>query len=172
MSYWNSVRRLVPAVGLVIGLAGWVLAGEWADITPKRTGDFDANKATGYCVIRVRVDIETIVHVRGDKVAFETMAGQRSSDEGSECSQPLPSGNGLANFRFSGVDGRRDQALLEAPSAANNWTAKIRIRDTKGAVKGSQGGWSGTIAAGRTRRITLAGAVRRAAPASAVGGPT
>ena len=82
------------------------------------------------------MDIETIVHVRGEKVAFETMAGRPSSDEGTECSQPLPGGNGLANFKFRGVDGRGEQTLLEAPSADNSWTAKIRIRYSQGGDEG------------------------------------
>ncbi len=136
MSNWQRVGRLVAAAGLLSGLA---TAGEWADITPKRTGDYDANKATGYCMIKVRVDIETIVHVRWDRVAFETMAGTPSSDEGTECSQPLPNGNALANFRFRGVDGRGEQTLLEAPSASNSWTARIRIRDSRGGSEGFTG---------------------------------
>lgn len=139
MSYWKNLRRLVAVTGLVTGLAGLALAGDWADITPRRTGDYDANKGTGYCMIRLRVDIETIVHVRGDRVGFETMAGRQSTDEGTECSQPLPSGNGLANFKFRGVDGRGEQTLLEAPSANNSWTAKIRIRDSRGGDEGYTG---------------------------------
>jgi len=133
MQHGQGVRRAVIAVGLLSGLA---VAGEWADITPKRTGDYDANKMSGYCTIRVRVDSETIVHVRGEKVALETLAGRPSSDEGTECSQPLPGGEGVANFKFRGVDGRGEQTLVEAPSADNSWTAKIRIRDSQGGDEG------------------------------------
>ncbi|HEY3439228.1 MAG TPA: hypothetical protein VGK29_00680 [Paludibaculum sp.] len=136
MQHGRGVRRAVIAVGLLSGLA---VAGDWADVTPKRTGDYDANKASGYCTIRVRVDIETIVHLRGEKVAFETLAGRPSTDEGTECSQPLPGGNALANFKFRGVDGRGEQTLLEAPGAENSWTAKIRIRDPKGGDEGYTG---------------------------------
>jgi hypothetical protein len=121
-------------------LAGMMLAAgvplaaqsDWQEVRPKRTRDYDDRKSEGYCAIRVWVDDLVIIHTRGDRVAFETVRGQRARDAGTECSQPLPGANAISDFKFRGIDGRGRVELLEEPDRRNRFTAIVRIEDTKG----------------------------------------
>lgn len=121
-------------------LAGLLLGGglpaaaqsEWQEIQPKRTRDYDDRKSDGYCAIRVWVDDLVIIHTRGDRVAFETVRGQRARDAGTECSQPMPAADALADFKWRGIDGRGRVELLEEPDRRNRYTAIVRIEDPKG----------------------------------------
>lgn len=123
-----------------ICLAGLLLAGglpaaaqtDWQEIQPRRTRDYDDRKSEGYCAIRVWVDDLVIIHTRGDRVAFETVRGQRARDAGTECSQPMPAADALADFNWRGIDGRGRVELLEEPDRRNRFTAIVRIEDTRG----------------------------------------
>lgn len=125
---------------LAAGLAALVLGAgvpalaqtDWQEIQPKRTRDYDDRKSEGYCAIRVWVDDLVIIHTRGGRVAFETVRGQRARDAGTECSQPLPAADALADFKWRGVDGRGRVELLEEPDRRNRYTAIVRIEDSKG----------------------------------------
>lgn len=124
----------------VYGLALVILAGgvpvmaqtDWQEIQPRRTRDYDDRRSEGYCAIRVWVDDLVIIHTRGDRVAFETVRGQRAKDAGTECSQPLPGANAISDFNFRGIDGRGRVELLEEPDRRNRFTAIVRIEDTRG----------------------------------------
>lgn len=120
------------ALALALAAANLAAQSDWQEITPRRTRDYDERRSEGYCAIRVWVDDLVIIHTRGGKVAFETVRGQRARDAGTECSQPLPSGDALADFRWRGIDGRGRVELLEEPDRRNRFTAIVRIEDTKG----------------------------------------
>ena len=106
------------------------------DVQPRRTNDYDDNRGNGYCVVRLMVDDLVMVHIRGNRLRFETLQGRDARDDGSECSQAMPAGNALTNFRFKGVDGRGRVELAEQPSASNRYTAQVRILDSKGGDEG------------------------------------
>lgn len=106
------------------------------DVQPKRTNDYDDNKGSGYCTVRLMVDNVVVVHIRGNLLGFETLAGSPARDDGSECSQAMPYGSALSNFQFKGIDGRGQVELVEQPSANNNYTARIRITDTRRGAEG------------------------------------
>lgn len=108
----------------------------FVEVQPKRTRDYNERRDNGYCVVRLRVDDEVVIHIRGSRLAFETVRGREAYDEGSECSQPMPYGSALANFRFRGVDGRGRVELAEAPDSGNRYTARVRIQDSKGGDEG------------------------------------
>lgn len=108
----------------------------FVDVQPKRTRDYDERRDNGYCVVRLRVDDEVLIHIRGNRLGFETVRGRDAYDEGSECSQPMPYGSALANFRFRGVDGRGRVELAESPDSGNRYTARVRIQDPKGGDEG------------------------------------
>ena len=128
------MKKLICAVaGVMLAAAVPVAAqGDWQEVRPKRTRDYDDRKSEGYCAIRVWVDDLVIIHTRGDRVAFETVRGQRARDAGTECSQPLPGANAISDFRFRGIDGRGRVELLEEPDRRNRFTAIVRIEDPKG----------------------------------------
>jgi hypothetical protein len=131
------IRWTGPACfGLLAVAALPVAAADWDEIRPKRTGDYDERRSSGYCNVRLRVDDEVVVHLRAERIAFETLRGRRAVDEATECSQPMPVGGALANFRFRGVDGRGNVELIEQPGAGNNYTARVRVSDTKGGDQG------------------------------------
>jgi hypothetical protein len=106
------------------------------EVQPKQTRDYDTNRGSGYCIVRLMVDDVVIVHIRGDRLNYETVRGRDARDDGSECSQAMPWGNALSNFRFRGVDGRGRVQLIDSPSASNNFTAKVQIQDPKGGDEG------------------------------------
>ncbi|MCU0245079.1 MAG: hypothetical protein MUC42_00805 [Bryobacter sp.] len=121
--------------------------------TPRRTNDWSENRRDGKCTIRVRVDNQVEVNLRGERIGVKVLAGNPSRDEGSECNAPLPR-NGVRNFRFKGIDGRGEVRLLQEPSSSNRWTAVVGIRDPKGGEEGytfqltwdhdGSGGWGGS----------------------------
>lgn len=102
---------------------------------PKRTRDYNDRAAEGKCTLRVRVDDEIDVELRGGSVTLRTVAGRPGRDEGSECSQSLPAG-GFTKFNFRGIDGRGEVRLVQEPRLGNNWTAIVAIRDKRGGDEG------------------------------------
>lgn len=102
---------------------------------PKRMRDYNDRSPDGRCILRVRVDDEIDVELRGDRVLLRTIAGRPGSDEGSECSQSLPSG-GFTRFQFKGIDGRGEVRMVQEPRLGNQWTAIVAIRDKKGGDEG------------------------------------
>jgi hypothetical protein len=103
--------------------------------SPRRMKDYNEQSRDGRCVLRVRVDDETDVELRGNNVLLRTITGRPGKDEGSECSQPLPAG-GFTRFNFKGIDGRGEVRLVQEPRLGNNWTAIVAIRDKKGGDEG------------------------------------
>lgn len=85
----------------------------------------------GQCDIRLQVDGEAEVSVRGDMVYVRTISGRDARDVGSECNEPLPSRN-LREFQYEVKDSRGDIRLLDEPSPRNGFSAVVRIRDSQG----------------------------------------
>ncbi|MFN7939826.1 MAG: hypothetical protein U0R19_41245 [Bryobacteraceae bacterium] len=102
---------------------------------PKQMRDYNPRSADGRCIVRVRIDDESDVELRGDRVLLRTLTGRPGRDDGSECSQPLPSG-GFSKFAFRGIDGRGEVRLVQEPRLGNQWTAIVSIRDKKGGDEG------------------------------------
>jgi hypothetical protein len=90
----------------------------------------DVESGTGQCDIRLRVDGESEVTLRGDTVYVRTLSGRDARDDGSECNEPLPSRD-VPNFRFEVRDRRGDIRLVSEPSRRGGG-AVVRIRDTEG----------------------------------------
>ena len=95
----------------------------------------DVPLGKGQCDIRLQVDNEVEVSIRGDLVAVRTISGHDSRDAGSECNEPLPAGD-IQGFRFQGIDGRGEVRLLAEPSRRNGFQAVVRIRDNAGGEEG------------------------------------
>lgn len=102
---------------------------------PKQMRDYNPRAADGRCILRVRIDDENDVELRGDRVLLRTLTGRPGRDDGSECSQPLPAG-GFSKFAFRGIDGRGEVRLVQEPRLGNQWTAIVSIRDKKGGDEG------------------------------------
>jgi hypothetical protein len=91
----------------------------------------DVPLGKGQCDIRLQVDGEAEVSLRGDRVFVRTISGRDARDDGSECNEPLP-GRNLDGFNFSVRDSRGDIALLSEPNGRNGYRAVVRIRDSQG----------------------------------------
>src|SRR5437870_10038211 len=81
----------------------------------------DVPPGKGQCDIRLQVDNEVEVSVRGDMVMIHTLAGRDARDDGSECNAPLPDRN-LEGFGFEVKDSRGDIRMLSEPSYRNGFT--------------------------------------------------
>jgi hypothetical protein len=89
----------------------------------------DVPLGKGQCDIRLQVDDQVEISVRGDMVSVRTISGRDSRDDGSECNEPLPTRD-VQGFRFEGIDGRGEVRLLAEPSRRNDYQAIVRIRDS------------------------------------------
>jgi hypothetical protein len=90
----------------------------------------DVPLGKGQCDIRLQVDNEVEVTVRGDMVSVHTISGQDARDDGSECNAPLPNRD-VGPISFEVKDSRGDIRLLAEPSR-NDFGAIVRIRDGSG----------------------------------------
>ena len=85
--------------------------------------------AAGHCTLRVWVDHEAELNLRGDLLRLRTFHGESVADSGSQCSMPL--GRGVTAFKLTKTSGRGDVRLAEEPSARNAWRAVIGVHDAK-----------------------------------------
>jgi hypothetical protein len=86
----------------------------------------------GQCDIRLQVDNEVEVTVRGDNVLIHNIAGRDAYDDGNtECNAPLPD-YPPANFNFEVKEQRGEIRLMQEPSRRNGFAAVVRIRDSSG----------------------------------------
>jgi hypothetical protein len=117
----------------VIGLALLAAIPSWADTRFRvaRMTRNDVPLGKGQCDIRLQVDNEVEVAVRGDMVVSRTLAGQDARDDGSECNFPLPDRD-PRGFSFQVIDSRNEIRLVEAPSRRTDFAAIVHIRDSSG----------------------------------------
>jgi hypothetical protein len=97
----------------------------------KRMTRNDVPLGKGQCDIRLRVDNEAEISVRGDMVYVRTISGRDARDDGSECNEPLPA-RAVSDFNFEVRDRRGDIALLSEPTQRSGNRAVVRIRDGDG----------------------------------------
>jgi hypothetical protein len=126
----NTFKRRFPilTVATVLVVPIWAQTGERrANLTGG--GGNDAGK----CTVEVYVDGSAEVEIRGDRGFLRTLSGQPAQWRRFECSGPLPANPG--EFRFSGVDGRGRQELVQDPSRGRG-SAVVRIQDSNGGAEG------------------------------------
>lgn len=102
----------------------------WADtqFRARRMTRNDVPLGKGQCDIRLVIDNEIEVTVRGDLVYLRTISGRDGRDDGSECNEPLPNRQ-IQGFRFENIDARGEVRLLAEPSRQTDFQAVVRIRD-------------------------------------------
>jgi hypothetical protein len=91
----------------------------------------DVPVGKGQCDIRLYVDGEVEVSVRGEMVLIRTISGRDARDDGSECNAPLPP-RAPGGFGFEVKDKRGDIRLLAEPSRRSDFAAVVGIRDGQG----------------------------------------
>ena len=95
---------------------------------PRQMTRNDIPAGKGQCDIRLQVDGEVEVTVRGDRVDVRTVSGKDARDDGSECNLPLPK-NEIGGFRFQVMERRDEIRLVNEPGARNGFSATVHIRD-------------------------------------------
>jgi hypothetical protein len=125
------VNRITKSLTVIAALA---LAAQ-AQMVQDRRATFRGSPTPdgGKCTIEVDVDDVAQVEISGDMGRIRTLSGQPAVWRRFECSGPLPPN--MADFRFSGVDGRGRQTLVSDPRN-NRGVAVIRIEDPKGGREG------------------------------------
>lgn len=100
----------------------------WADsqFTVRRMTRTDVPSGKGQCDVRLRIDGEAEVELRGERVIVRTISGAEARDEGSECNLPVP--RLPQNVRFEKRDGRGEMSLLGETRRG----AIVGIRDKDG----------------------------------------
>ena len=133
----NNLPRMIAGISATMAggfaLLLFVAAPALADtqFRVKRMTRNDVPLGKGQCDIRLRVDDEAEISVRGDTVSVRTISGRDARDDGSECNEPLPS-RGVSDFNFEVRDRRGDIALLSEPGQRSGYRAVVRIRDNDG----------------------------------------
>lgn len=85
----------------------------------------------GWVEVSLRVDGTVVLHIQGDTVSPEVLAGQPVSEQNNRFSTALPPIQ-MGSVKVSKKSGRGNVALVEPPSPANNFTAKVKIEDPRG----------------------------------------
>ncbi len=126
----RTIARRAALAAATLCLALPALADTRFRLRPTNRDDIPLGK--GQCDVRLQVDNEVEVTVRGDMVYIKTLAGRDAYDDGnSECNAPLPNRE-VQNFGFEVRDKRNDIRLVAEPSRRNNYAAIVRIRDSSG----------------------------------------
>jgi hypothetical protein len=117
----------------VIVLAFLVSTSAWADsqFRARRMTRGDVPSGKGQCDIRLQVDDQVEVSVRGDTVSLRTLSGREARDDGSECNLPLPNRE-IRGFTFEIKDRRNEIRLVQEPDGRNGSTVVVLIHDTDG----------------------------------------
>jgi len=95
-----------------------------------RISPYNAAGAGGVCDLRINVDHEIEIQLRGEEIAYEVKRGAPPKIEESSCNQPFPVTASRLEVRKQ--RGRGRVLLLDRPSAGNHGTAKILVEDSAG----------------------------------------
>jgi hypothetical protein len=92
----------------------------------RRMKPTDAPLDRGQCDIRLQVDGDVEVSMRGDMVSVHTISGRDARNEGSECNQPLPDRE-VRGFSLESKESHGEIHLVAPPSEANEFQAIVHI---------------------------------------------
>ena len=124
-------RTLLLPIGAALFLFPQPPAVADTEFQAKKMTRGDVPLGKGQCDIRMRVDGEVEVSMRGNRVHVRTINGRDVRDDGSECNEPLPARE-VSDFGFEVHDGRGEIKLLSEPSRRTGFNAVVRIRDSEG----------------------------------------
>jgi hypothetical protein len=129
MSKMKGIAYSVIAAALLFSDVGF--AQVEIQLRVRQQPGWDPRAREGRCEVRVWVDHQAELRMRGDGVFVRTLEGARSYDEGSACSQPLPY-NSIRDFQVRQIAGRNRVNLVQEPNRMNNYTALVSINDDQG----------------------------------------
>ena len=121
-SRWNNVQRLMSEIDQELGLGTGNNPGyPWPDQGGSRSGQM---------TWRGTVDDDVRIIIRGGTAEVETIGGSPYYDAVTNFTSSLPMRR--ANITVTRRRGRGEVFVEQQPSRENNYTAIIRVRDTRG----------------------------------------
>ena len=126
----NTFERYLLTMAVATGLIAPVCA-QSAERRATFTGG--GGNDTGKCTVEVYIEGSAEVEIRGDRGFLRTLSGQPVQWRRFECSGPMPTNPD--DFRFSGIDGRGRQELVQDPRNGRG-AAVVRIQDRDGGSEG------------------------------------
>jgi hypothetical protein len=118
---WNNIQRLLNDIQRELNGGGGGGGGDYPD-----TG------RSGRMTWRGRVDDDVRIRIRGGSADVETIGGTPYNDGQPNFVNSLP--NRRVTVRLSEKRGRGEIFIEQQPTRENDFTAIVRIRDTKGAA--------------------------------------
>ncbi len=131
VSEGNMRSSIVSTIGCTLLFATVGSAQFDVQLRLGRKPGWDPRAREGRCEMRVWVDHQAELRLRGENINVRTLEGSKSYDEGSSCSHPMPY-NSVRNFQFHQTGGRNQVSLAQQPSRMNNYTALFAINDEQG----------------------------------------
>jgi hypothetical protein len=122
-SSWSNVQRLISDVAREV-------SSDSSDGGGGGGGQYPDSGRGGRMTWRGRVDDDVRIRIRGGTADVETIGGTPYYDGQPNFSNSLP--NRRVNMRLTKNRGRGDVVIEQQPSRENDFTAIIRIRDTRG----------------------------------------
>jgi len=116
---WNNIQRLLNDIQRELNGSGGGGGGDYPD-----TG------RSGRMTWRGRVDDDVRIRIRGGSADVETIGGTPYYDAQPNFGNPLP--NRRVTVRLTEKRGRGEIFVEQQPTRENDFTAVVRIRDTKG----------------------------------------
>ena len=120
-SNWNTVQRLMTDISRELSNAPGGGGGQYPDSGGNRSGSMSW---------RGRVDDDVRIRIRGGTANVETIGGTQYYDGQANFSDSLP--NRRVTVRLTQQKGRGSIIIEQQPSRENDFTAIVRIRDTRG----------------------------------------
>jgi len=119
---WSNVQRLISDIGRELN---------YDSSSGGPGGQFpDSGARSGRMTWRGRVDDDVRIRIRGGSADVETIGGTEYSDSQPNFFNSLP--NRRVTVRLTAKRGRGEIFIEQQPSRENDFTAIVRIRDTRG----------------------------------------
>jgi len=98
------------------------------DLPTLRGPQYNARASQGSFDLVVWVDGEAMLYAKDSGLRAQVISGQPAQNAGSTFSQPIPHAV-FSTFNVQKIAGRGTVTVVEEPTAANNYTAAIRVND-------------------------------------------
>ena len=121
---WYSIQRLISDIGRELSVGD----GRWNDDNQGQGSG--TGRQSGRMTWKGRVDDDIRIRVRGGTADVETIGGTPYYDSQPNFTASLPPRR--VNVRLTFKRGRGEIFIEQQPSRENDFTAVVRIRDTKG----------------------------------------
>ena len=117
---WSNIQRLMSDIGRELNVSGNDNNNQYPD----------SRGSSGQMTWRGRVDADIRIRVRGGSADVETIGGTPYYDSQPNFTASLPPRRVTVRLQFK--RGRGEIFIEQQPSRENDYTAVVRIRDTKG----------------------------------------